>query len=276
MRKANIKQVKREKGFGFSPSGSVSHTSSSAFTLIELLVAMTVLILLSTILFSMVDSATRMWRDSESRVESYREARAAVNLFARDLNNSIVTSNTNWFSADTEGTSKNPGHIAFLTALSPKAQRTEDLSDICAVGYALEWDNPNPLNPGAPARYSLYRYLRFSNPTFSDYLANSNTSVANIFANPPPAGTVRELLARNIANVKTTLYYTNAGGNLTTNAATPNDIPVMVEYTVTAVNEKAAARFGDNPNFWKDTNSAVFKENSQSFTTRIPVQKRKP
>ncbi|MFV0415202.1 MAG: type II secretion system protein, partial [Chthoniobacterales bacterium] len=52
--------------------------SRRGFTILELLVAITILSVLVVLLLSMLDNTTKLWRTNENRVESYREARAAL------------------------------------------------------------------------------------------------------------------------------------------------------------------------------------------------------
>lgn len=56
-----------------------------AFTLVELLVAMTVLVLMVTLLFSIVNQASTIWQRSRNEVGSYQSVRFAFNLMTRSL-----------------------------------------------------------------------------------------------------------------------------------------------------------------------------------------------
>ncbi|HEX8371373.1 MAG TPA: prepilin-type N-terminal cleavage/methylation domain-containing protein [Chthoniobacterales bacterium] len=60
-------------------------SGARAFTLTELLVTMAILSSFILLLFAVVDGTTQTWNQSEQRVDSFREARAALFIITRDL-----------------------------------------------------------------------------------------------------------------------------------------------------------------------------------------------
>jgi type II secretory pathway component PulJ len=60
-----------------------------AFTLVEVMVSVTILTGLIFLLFAVVDGTTRVWNQSEQRVDAFREARAALFVIARDLKSAV-------------------------------------------------------------------------------------------------------------------------------------------------------------------------------------------
>jgi prepilin-type N-terminal cleavage/methylation domain-containing protein len=238
-----------------------------AFTLLELLVAMAVLSLLVVVLMSMVDSATKLWKANENRVESFREARAAINLIASDLKVAFASTNTNYFTTNIApefGASPSDGSVFFVAALPPNAQdEGSSYGDLCQVGYFLKFGKSG-LGSAQQDTYGLYRYFKESNATFTN-LANSTPLFEHSTAGV-------ELLARNISFFKVNCYSTDAAGTITPWVkSTNNPVPNFVEIQLVAYNNDAAKRFSDQ-NSWKDTNSKIYQDNSRIFSARIPIR----
>src|ERR1035437_5758317 len=62
-----------------------------AFTLIELLASMAILALIMVMLFSAFEQISKAWTQGESRVETFTEARAVLDLMSRELSQAIAT-----------------------------------------------------------------------------------------------------------------------------------------------------------------------------------------
>lgn len=237
------------------------------FTLLEALVAIAVFALLITVLLGMVDSVTKLWRASENRAESYREARAALSLMASDLKAAVPSTNTNYFStnvAPSFSASTGDGSIFFVAAL-PSTAQSEDASrgDLCQVGYYLKYGN-NGMGGAQSNSYSLYRYFKESNGALTDLAKN-----ADFFQY---SSTNVEVLAQNVAFFKVRPYTTRPNGMVmpwVRSDSTP--IPTFLELEVTAFNSDAVKRLKDSSE-WKNTNSRVFRENSRSFVVRVSLR----
>lgn len=240
---------------------------TTAFTLLELLVAMAVMSVLVVMLMSMVDNASKLWRANESRVESYREARAALNLITSDLKSIYSSTNANYFRTNGTGfnfsTDTNDGRIFFIAALPMSAQESGNKSDLCEVGYYLTYTNNSVLNPSSASAYSLYRYFRSSDATFTNL-----TIPAQQFTYTT---TNAELLARNISSFKVNYYYLTNGTPQSWTQSSARPVPDFVEIQMTAFNNDSAKRLLNSTD-WKDTNSATYRENSRIFTARIPIR----
>jgi prepilin-type N-terminal cleavage/methylation domain-containing protein len=229
---------------------------SDAFSLIEVLVATAILSLLSVILLGIVDSATRLWREDARREDGFREARATLNVFSRDVRNFVPTTNTDWFFADTN-------RFAFLSSLPKAAQREDDQSDVCVVGYSLEWGKTDPRD--AAEGYALYRYVRFSRPTFQDTL-QAASQVSDVFDQVDGSSTVREVLARNVTSVAYTLFSTNSAGDLVDFVQTQtNPTPDLCELAVSTIGETHAVRL-TTPDAWRKPD---VKRMAQTFRLRM-------
>src|ERR1017187_5870806 len=67
--------------------------TEGGFTLLELLAAMAILAVMVGMLFAAFSQASRAWLLGESRVETFSQARAALDFMSKELSQAIVTSN---------------------------------------------------------------------------------------------------------------------------------------------------------------------------------------
>lgn len=240
---------------------------SAAFSVLELLVAMAVLSVLIVLMMNMVDSATKLWRQTENSVDAYREARAAMTVMARDLQYAVVGTNYGWirFNVNSGAATTNYGsNVFFLTSLPLNAQKSDSKSDICEVGYFLGLDRTAA---STNRSLNLYRYFRSSDQTFSN-LSNSNP-----FSSVAIGATGEELLARNIVAMKITPVSTNSSGqwDTTYNPTKEAPLPQLVEISLTAINQDLAKKLNGTSD-WTETNSPLMKQAIQTFTTRVFLQ----
>jgi len=253
-----------------------------AFTILELLVAMAVFSLLIVMLMGMVDSGTKLWRESENRVDSYRESRAAISIIARDLRNTIVSTNTNFFQinsaafdllATQEKNTNTAGAVFFLSAQPSAAQDSVgNTSDICQVGYFLAFGNTSMI-PGPSARSSmnLYRYFLSSDATFSR-LTNSAQPIFPNSLQPSATDERIELLARNIRSFRITALQAD-GQPFTATPSAP--LPPLIEVEMEALNDDSAKRLTGRTD-WVSAGgvmSNTINRSKQTFSTRINLTK---
>lgn len=246
-----------------------------AFTLIELLVAMAVFAILVVMLMGMVDSASKLWRQSENRMDSYRETRAAIAIMSRDLRNALAGTNTNYillnenaypFLADAEKSTNYAGAIFFLAAEPANAQQTgSNRSDVSMVGYFLAYGNSSMVAAAqAGSAMNLYRYFRSSDVT---YAKMSNSTASPFDTNILTSDGSVELLARNIKSFRVTALDTNSTPYVaTTNAP----LPPMVKIEIVALNKDTSKKMRSKDD-WTNSLSAlsnVVIQNSQTFSTR--------
>lgn len=249
------------------------------FTLLELLVAMALLAILVVLLLGIVDNGAKLWRTSENRVDSYREARAALGVMSRDLQGVVAGTNTNYFrlndtsytpSGATMGT--NASSLFFLTALPKTAQWSSssnvNKSDICQVGYFVGYGQ-TAVSSNAPVRtLNLYRIFLGSDDAYAR-LGNTNQP-----AFPTDAALTDprvDLLARNIVSFQVNAYQTNtAATSLTNFVPTPGlPLPAIVEVSIVTINQDTGKKLNTSAAAWSDTNAALIKANMQTFTARI-------
>ncbi len=259
----------------------VSGHGASAFTLVELLIAVALVALLSVFLFSILDATSKLWKDNESRVDSYREARAALNFMARELaslhtwdipntffinpnsaqiNQSAIEANDTWAS-----------RLFFLATLPAEAQApNQNRSDLCAIGYFLAYTKDKTAfapkaSDDSQGSYKLFRFFRSSDPTF-DILSGANTSDPLFLASTNPPGS--EVLAANVAKFQIKAFRAVPAGleEVTTRPIT--DPPDMIELSLTALNERDAAKLA-NKAAWENHSSELFKRSARTFATRV-------
>ncbi len=251
---------------------------ASAFTMLELLVSMAVLSLLVVLLLSMVDNATKMWRQSENRVDAYREARAALNLMASDLASIYASTNTNFLYVNRPPTgmpSVSPaldGQIFFISAIPTVAQGSGQKSDLCTVGYFAGFDKTSITGKGESSM-NLYRYFRPSNETFDDLKSGDIADTMTV--STLPTSDDAEVLAKNITGFKVTAYSKDPGtpGKLTPfNQSTNTPSPDVLEITLSAISNDAAKRFTTQSD-WENTNSVTHRENVRTFTKRVVLNR---
>jgi prepilin-type N-terminal cleavage/methylation domain-containing protein len=262
-----------------------------AFTLLELLVSVTILALLVILLFSIVEGATRLWRSSENRVDSYREARAALNVIASDLRSALITTDTNFFRINAvtyPGSGAPPnrsGSLFFITALPPDAQAPNrggsrsgndkksevPKSELCAVGYFVAYEKTSP-DASAERSFNLYRFFRNSNDTFEEGIKEGQP-FEEVAINEPT-----DVLARNITSFKIDAYtYAQDAetGEITVKPfAQSSDTPTpdFLDITLTAINHETA-RALDSREEWEQTNAPPILNSQQEFTTRIELKR---
>lgn len=238
-----------------------------AFTLLELLVAMAVLSILLVVLLNVVQSAATLWRNSENRMDTYREARAALQIMASDLANFLPSTNLAHFHTNISSTNQ----LAFLAMLPQASQGAGDLGDVCAIGYFVGYGSKSPIGADSAQARNLYRFFLGSNATFSNISSGSTPFPATDFA---PSGNNREILARNVLNFSVKGLATNATGLTNWIQTTADPTPDLLEIEILAINNERANRLkseSDWDNFRSDTNTPDFQKNTKIFTKKIKI-----
>lgn len=262
-----------------------------AFTLTELLIAVALVSLLSLMLFSILDATSKLWKDNEARVDSYREARAALNFIARELSSAHVTDipGQTTFALNPDTTTVTQTNIAadpewasrlFLLATLPADAQdpAANRSDLCAVGYFLAFTrdatafNPNRESGGdaASSSYKLFRYFRSSDPTFQSLTGASPDPLFT--ANPDVDA---EIVAHNVTRFTVRAYNFDPAGGLTEQPTPLNAPPDVLEISLTALNERDAAKLPDQ-SAWEDHDSNLHLSTARTFTTRVHLPRTAP
>ncbi|MDX6765328.1 MAG: prepilin-type N-terminal cleavage/methylation domain-containing protein [Candidatus Methylacidiphilales bacterium] len=159
-------------------------SEASAFTLVEMMVAVTVLVLLLTMLLGVISQTSKVTRWASEKVSAFQGARAAFDLMVRNV--SQATLNAYWdydqlpsptrylrkselhFLVGQAGVAPfpgtvNSGHVLFFQAPSGV---THDLTNyggletlLNAIGYYVEYRARETLPPPFPAQTPVYRYF---------------------------------------------------------------------------------------------------------------------
>ncbi len=235
---------------------------------------MTLLVVLLVILLSMVDSSTKLWRASENRVDSFREARAAINIIAADLSSILPNTNPAFFkwnsltnlAAPIQLPADGVDHLFFLSAQTSDAQDSNlGHSDLCVIGYFLSFEKTST---NSPSSLNLYRYFRNSDDTFKDSIKTGDL-VPTAPSAALPAG--EELLARNVTAFHVAAFTAQPDGKLEKfKQSKTSPVPNVIEVQLTVINNEAAQRLtslGD----WRDTTTPDRKKNARTFTTRVRI-----
>ena len=137
---------------------------------------MAVGLIMIVFLLQVFNATTTAWRQGEDQTETYREARAAMQMIVRDLSQTIQPMAGSVYAAPTPVPGSTPAVIApalvidHFTGTTPTNgdQINEEVyclttipnngaSNLCAVGYFCEWRPDFDTNTHAPHAYSLMR-----------------------------------------------------------------------------------------------------------------------
>jgi prepilin-type N-terminal cleavage/methylation domain-containing protein len=259
--------------------------SPAAFTMVELLVAMSILAVMMLLLLSIVNATTRMWRVSENRVDSYREARAALNVIDNDLQSILVSKKSKFFALDVkDGLPKSAviapkaNNVFFVTTLASDSQDSSDdnrngkpdnLSEICIVGYFLAYDSPT-FGKVEPSM-NLYRYFLSSDQSMA-VLKDEDALTKNISTAP---GSVNvEVLARNVLSLKINAFLVGADGKPAPFASGGTEaMPDFIDVQITALNNDSAKKM--NKGNWESPETGmmknIFNQEARTFSTRVNI-----
>jgi prepilin-type N-terminal cleavage/methylation domain-containing protein len=250
------------------------------FTLIELLVAMAVMAVLVVLLFGMVDSATKLWRENENRVDSYREARAALAVMTSDLRSILVSTNESFFSTNVLGS--NPtgatNGLFFLSSLPLAAQPPNNRGGLCTVGYFRGWEKQTAYFGGASSgdkisreAFHVFRSVYGSDLTYSNLNQALPTPLVNL-----AAANVPEVLARNICSLEFLCYVTNSAGTYKRWVYKPEEpLPQMIEIRMVAINDETAKALDGEKSRWT-TNDPLVAKNMRTFVSRVEIPRFNP
>jgi prepilin-type N-terminal cleavage/methylation domain-containing protein len=275
------------------------------FTLLELLVAISILTMLMGILFSIFNESTRAWTNAQKQVEAFREARAALHVISRDLQNAFISPQLPFvFMNSVPGVSSEPGPSLFFVSSQPlSSQDSTDLSDLCAIGYYCAYTpNRGGTRAKLPFSYKLFRYFKRSNDTFKNIVRTATLNPLTDFFTfgnspslPSPSATLTgdEILAFNVCHLRFR-YLTEQGTALTDtipetfpkmDTATPpiTDYPLQIEISLNAFNFDTAAKLYHSDSTtaraqWNKADAGPLQklraQNVQTFTVRVSLPKR--
>lgn len=157
-----------------TPSPRPRQLSREGFTLLEVLVASAILGVVMMVLLSTLSTSMSLWRNTESKAASDREARASGLLLAQDLASVVVPANSNlWPRILTNRVGRDSNlFLRFLTAKPADYQSdAADTGDVCYVEYAVL---PATNGPGRELR----RLFWPSGKTYTNVIAKGDFPAA--------------------------------------------------------------------------------------------------
>ncbi len=167
--------------------------SHRGFTLIELMVSMVITIIIVTVLVSITSLALDTWNRSRSELRASRQAKAMIDIMARDYE-SLVTrrdNNSEWLSAISVNPASQPlgnkllstnaSRLVFFSSATDRYDGQigvvgKDLGgDVSCVAYQLDYKDP--VATGYET-FVLSRLLVNPNDAFTKLLGQTDTTVA--------------------------------------------------------------------------------------------------
>lgn len=114
-----------------------SRQSSGGFSMVELLVSMVVLLIMAAVAFSITSATAKVWKKTNTKIDSYQSARTAFELITRNL--SQATLNTYWdYYQDTNGLV-----LSGSSGIVNHYGRNSDLHFVCGQASSLITSNKN-------------------------------------------------------------------------------------------------------------------------------------
>lgn len=150
---------------------------TNAFTLAELLIAVAITLILVGIIFRIFAAAAAQWQAADQRIDTFRDARAALQIITRDLSRADTTGSPQMLTLSDIYSEVTPPFAKEAYAITSLPNTGK--SDLCTVGYYCWWDNTTKA-------YSLKRVFKNSDATFAS-LATNTPNFTTIYAKDTPA-----------------------------------------------------------------------------------------
>ena len=172
---------------------SPNKRAKKGFTLIELMVAMGIAIVIMGMLVGITNVAMGAWQRSRAEVRASRQAKAMLDVIAKDLECLVIRSgNVNeWIYAKTETTmpgttqdrSTNAAELIFFSAATDRYKggagtATDKGGDVCTVSYKLAYQDPLEGLENSNSTFVFYRQLVDPKPTFDTLLGKTDLKAA--------------------------------------------------------------------------------------------------
>jgi type II secretory pathway pseudopilin PulG len=249
-----------------------------AFTLVELMVGLLITVLIVVMLGTVFSAVTTTSLRGNQRIDSFRDARSALNGIRRDLTNLVRTPSTTYFAladqySDPNTAANKNRQIYGLTAVSPTtftAPNANGLGDVCTIGYYCRWDTTKHC-------YSLRRYYSGSSATSAIFTSYGlNAALGTLYA----PTTSDETVAAFAWNLQITVYKNDGSSDSTypiaVGGTNVGQLPAAIEISFDAISPESAQPLlsvSSTPNDWMDSSTTNYKTlllpRMYEFRTRV-------
>ncbi len=211
---------------------------------------MLVLGVMMALLFSVFDQINKAWLQGENRVETFTDARAALDLMSRELSQAIATPSIAF-----NGTANAVNFVA------PVSSNPQNQADLCEVGYwYIPGTSPSPI------------IRHFIEPNSVNIGGNWNIYSPTWWTEFGTAGVdeMASLTGNTVLNLSFQ-YGTISGGALTfspTWTATPNNLPYAIVINMGMVDSRTAAKLSLVPNTGNNW-ASITNSTLRNFSTTV-------
>jgi len=242
---------------------TVRYTARRAFTLVEMLTASVLALFIAGLVLGAFRATATLWRRSEQRSDTAREARTAIDRMERDL--AMVVPAFGGVAplrlSHLPGTP--PGERVYDALYALASLPDAGAGAISAIGYRCRWD--------AAARcYVLVRLFRDAEAT----LTALETAPETVFDDPSGAG--EEPLARYVWDFEVRPCVKGEPASAFPNRAYPGALPAWVEIRFKVAGPLAVEKLASLPvtrETWENPDDPLFRRviapYQQTYVTRI-------
>ena len=274
-------------------------TAKGGFTIVELLIAATITVLIVVMLGTMFGSLSTTASRANQRTDTFRDARAALQMMSRDLTNLV---HPQWepdpFSVPPPTGPSQPltrpaAHLALKNIYQDPASGNQQVygliaaknsgkGDLCSVGYYCRWNDQG-------YGYSLRRFFRDSDTTYTTLSSTASYVSDAVLYTPDAIGTAAnamrdDVLAQHVWNLKVTAY--DASGAVISgypyvcdsSSASATQVPKALEISFWAMSPEAARTViavKADANTWMNESDSTYqrliKPHAHEFRTRIEL-----
>jgi type II secretory pathway pseudopilin PulG len=198
----------------------------TAFTITELLVAVTITVLIVVLLGSIFGSLIGTSTQASQRIDTYRDARAALQLMRKDFEALVTARPAAYLSLDPDnGIGPDVRQLCGLVSAKNKPSGGAVPGDLCAVRYYSLWDSTLRI-------YTLHRYFKDSDQTISTFkgaLSGGTLSYVNGTSLYYDGVGADEVVANCAWNIQIVAY--DASGNIINSTSDVFGFPTSGPYT---------------------------------------------
>ena len=239
--------------------------SDHGFTLVELLVAITITVVIMAVLFQVFAAAAVQWQTSDQRIDAFRDARAVLQIMARDLSRADINGAAKMLQLqDFYTVSPDPQFAKEAYAITPIPNPGK--SSLCAVGYYCAYD-------GTTHAYSLKRVFKDSDSVFTS-LAVAAPDYDTIYKKDTPQPD--EIAAGYIWDLQ---FRPGIGNNFVDAQAVPSTQWSWLEIRFKAMSPAAGRKIRTtaiDTSTWFDSTSSLYKTfilpYEQQFISRVTLR----